>query len=705
MAEGIKYYVQAILDAKARQGSTQRMDAYASKVQATTTRLQAAGKSMGGYSAQIAVGIGAAAAATASLAGAFGFAGLVKSAVGFNAQLEQMKYSMASTLQLMGHSSGDFTRNLDVSQAAMDKLFNIAAKSPATFEQASQMFNNMLPGARSVTDNMEDILELSKESLALGMIMGGDFQTTGAQLSRILTGGAGAEFETWKVLQKSILDAGKASGDFNKSLTMGSKLTEQFNQLAPEKRYELVRKATQKLGVATEAFGTTFAGVTSTAISDFQILKRELGKGLFLSLKSTFGNLTQDGGLLDPGGQVMKDLKLFANFIGRALSIGASKFAGVFERGVTYISQNWETIVVKFGRWVDIFYGAVKTLALLKTAQVAGGVGLQAVGGVGKAAGGVFKLVGYVGELGISSSGAAVSLGVVAVAMGVIAFAALGAATVVAGAAVFLVSKWDEIAAGIESGAVALEPLFAIIDLLFQKLFDLGAYMFGTTDAVSAANSVVEMLIGGFMALIDVLSVSLGAIGLVRGAFNVITAVIKLFVLGLTGPVEGILSLLDFLGRKVNDFLSTFGLSTGRESAGGPDIMGGIKDFNRQLAASINEDFDDVGKSFDAKKAFDEAELGFAAGFGAEEWLKKGVAKFAPTPEKKLSDDLLKGTKAAGNATSKVPGKGNINVNKMVVNQDLRNMDPDRVLGAFYQGIEKDTRKRTSSLALESEGI
>jgi hypothetical protein len=40
----------------------------------------------------------------------------------------------------------------------------------------------------------------------------------------------------------------------------------------------------------------------------------------------------------------------------------------------------------------------------------------------------------------------------------------------------------------------------------------------------------------------------------------------------------------------------------------------------------------------------------------------------------------------------------------MVVNQDLRNHDPDRIIGAFYSAVDKSIRNRTQSLAQAEQG-
>ena len=82
--------------------------------------------------------------------------------------------------------------------------------------------------------------------------------------------------------------------------------------------------------------------------------------------------------------------------------------------------------------------------------------------------------------------------------------------------------------------------------------------------------------------------------------------------------------------------------------------------------------------------------------------------KWAAGIEKVIRDDKVGDIGTAGGAGGgppKAPAGGNVTINKMVVHQDLRNQDPDRVIGAFYRAVDKSVRNRTQSTKLQPGGI
>ncbi len=709
MARGIDYFVRTWLDTKMRAGASARLKKWTGGIQAASARMTQASRAMMGTTLQSAAGIGKVAGAMGALGAAGGMGALVKSGVEFNNSLEQSKYSMASTLQLMGHKSGDFAKNLEVAEAAMDQVFKIAAKSPASFEQASTMFKNMLPGARSVTDSMEEILKLSKDSLALGMIMGGDFATTGAQMSRIMTGGAGAEFETWKVMQTAIRDVGMELGHFNKALQYGQDTTKAWNALDPAKRWEILRQAVGRLGVATKAFGETWAGVTSTMLSEYQMFKKAIGETIFLNMKARFKSWMGKGSLLDPEGKVVKSLLEFAGVLGYIFAKGADKIANAFETGAVWLAGNWWKVVDGFGKFVDQFAQGVVTLAKFKGAQMAVGAGVGAMGAIGSVLGAL-----------ASAAPAIIAIGP-AVLLLIPAFAAIAGAAVVAGAVIaFFVTRWDELVEGVRSGAIVITPVLDVIDLFWAKLIAVGAAMLGTTDTVEGANVMIGVFTGAIEGLMDVIAGSLW----VFGAFKRVWNIVKIAVLGIAALVvdmlEAIVNAANWAQGKIGAFIAEIpglgetGAAMVAASAKGPQ---GLDKEWKILSDSLDSDLQAIGKDMDSDfAAYDAWKKGSAEArkkLGAEDFMatsrrEKKVLDLLNFTKKKLDPKELLGggTKSSADMVAAgARGRGNINVNKMVVNQDLRNQDPDRVIGAFYKGIEKSVKNRTQSLALDNEGV
>jgi len=688
MAQGIEYHVRAILEARKGRNAASKLDKWAAGIVRVSQGVENVGNRLIGNTFQTVALWGKLGASIAAAAGAAGLVAMVKQGFAFNAQLEQMQYSMASTLQLMGHAQGDFNKNLQISEVVQNRLFAIAAKSPASFEQASQMFTNMLPGARSVTDNMEDILQLSKESLALGMIMGGDFATTGAQMSRILTGGAGAEFETWKVLQKPILEAGKSLDYFGDNMALGTKLTQEFNRLSPEKRFELVRAATEKLGVATEAFGGTWAGVSSTMMSDLQILKKEMTSATFGALKETFKGLTQTGGVLDPTGETMNKLREAASFLGSKLGMFVSRAVEPMGRWIQDWADNWQDNLTKLFNFIDRFERAVKMVLKAKIASVGVGMGLKGAGmvgkGVGKAIQGIQKVWPVIMQMGAAALWALP-------AILVLGFALAGVAAIGGAVAAYIIAHWQDIVDAVKSGALAFEPLFYAIDDLWAALVALGNAMFGTSSPAGLLQGVVDFLGKAIYFLMGIMVTGIRVIGAFYFVWKMLIMGAKTVKLGMIAMIMGIVGIM----KAAADAIGLDDMSQTLQNG-----MNSLYRTSKETVMGMKDDAKEATKFFEYANAFENARADPDAGI--TKGLREGLASWRKEGDK----DMDLGT--MGGAGGKKPPSGGgraTHIHKMVVHQDLRNQDPDRVIGAFYRAVDRSIEKRTSSLALEEQGV
>jgi len=738
MAQGIEYHVRAILEAQGGKKAMTRMQKFASGWMKSSQRIESMGRTIAGNTLQTAGLMAKAAGSAALLAGAAGMGAAVVSAVHFNKELENTQYAMATTLQLMDHSADTFQKavdrglspgaaaaeqlgaNLKVAEGTMDRLFRIAAKSPASFQQAQTMFSNMLPGARSVTGNMERIEELAKNSLALGMVMGGDFQTTGAQMSRILTGGAGAEFETWKVLQKPILEAGKAAGYFGEQMAMGQKLTQEFNQLSPEKRMELVEKATEKLGVATEAYGTTWAGLTSTIISDLQLIQKAFGKATFDKLKSRFKSLVGEGGVLDPEGETMRKLEFAASQIGERFADFIDAWVGRVIPYIEYVADNWPDIAARFQDAFDKGIRMAKMLLRFAAARAILGGGMMAAGkaggmvgaagkGIGKAHGTITKLIGNLGKLG-GSAGSLAQLGPAIMGISsaalfaipvllVLGAAMLGAFAVVGGAIAYFVSQWDEIVMSFNNGTLTLAPLLDALEVAWSGFVRLGGALFGGTNAASSLQSVIYFVTDAVYFLLAAFALGMKTLGAFQFLFNAFTAGLKMVYLGFVAIGQGVVWAIREMITGVANMLARISERAAaplRKAASGVDAAyQAIGAHTQDVMKSVQQDAKESTNLWNAADKILEGQ--------SEGKFREGFDQYV----KKMGEGAgqAMGPGGGGPDAPGAPKGGNTHIHKMVVNQDLRNQDPDRVIGAFYRAVDNAVTKRTQSTALPQGGL
>ncbi len=800
---GLVYHVSALLDVKGGKKAISKMERLGNAISKRSAALNSLGKSISGTTLQTGKLMAKMAAGTAALAGAAGFGAVIKSSVAFNAQLEDSRYRMASTLSLFGHAQGNFNQNMKISEAVQKRIFQMAAKSPASFAEAEQMFANMLPGARAITGDMEAILQLQKKSLALGLITG-DFQTTGAQLSRILTGGAGAEMETWRqVLQVPIKEAAKdMEGVQHLGDLMGDKLTRAFNKLAPEDRFKLVQKAMEKL--PTEELGKSWRGVSSTMVSNADMIKKSLGEATFEAMKSKMKDLVGKGGLMDPNGMTMKRLTIAAQSIGNALGKYIDPMVEVLERWIRNFSKNWPSIIQKLQTAFNTGLAAAKLFLKVAIARAATGGVLQAAGGAGMMAGGAASLagrvfgkdakgkpgralrmgaggaallaggagmarrgagkvgglgragargvgsalmaqglVGYIGDSiggafsqathrlrksklgqgvgragrgarrgggvvsGLASKGMTGILGsfgsvfaaitpALATAVplmgafaGIIGVALVGALGLIVAPIAYLVDNLGNLVGMFKSGKISLTPLLDALETAWDGFVKVGKALIGDTSSAEGAQGAIDGMASAVDSLIQVMFWSMKFIGLLQMAFNGLQMAVKAIAWAIYVVIDAILSLAKSVTDKLD--ITPAWLRDAQEFA---------KDGKRDIVKSGAQDLKDARQVWDAA---DKMLEGVASGKLAAK-LKKAAL------EEKSNVDLGTGDGPGGdkkdNPGRQGSGKGTtVNIHKMIVNNDLRNQDPDRVIGAFNNAFMKAVTHRTQSTKLQPGGI
>lgn len=732
MAADAKYMVQAILDVKTRGGSAKKAQRYADSIVAAGNRIRTMGPSItrtffGLHSALVLAG------------GAYGIGRLIKGAIDANREIENLNFSVATTLQLFGRNkriidatsgailgqrdaAGMFAANLSEAATATDKLFRIAATSPASFQQAQQLFQNILPGIAQVEDSMENILQFSKKALSVGTLLGGDFKQAGADLRRILTGQAGMDVRAWAeglstAARRAAVSAG---GDLNKLAKMtGSKFTQAFNQLDPAKRYGLMQSALKDLGASTEAAGSTWDGLTSAIKSDVFLLQKGFGEALFGGMKGKFKTLVGQGGIANPLSESFQKLEESAKVAGSFLAAAGGKIFDKLVAGTEYFAANWKTIYTKLAQAFSRGIKAAKLFLALRATQMVAG---SAISAAGKGIGGAQKLVGFIKGFFVkgkwdqaasrfkTSSGTFVggadaaamrikglvaALGGLVPALGLVlplvltlglGLAGLGVAF--AGVAAYFIDNWDLVTQGIANGTVTLGPLASALGHLWAKLVALGQAIIGgdgAADATSKLNSVIILAAGAVHGIIGVFALFLRAAGVVQFAFNMVT-------LGLKSIAAGFVAVVDTILRMVRDMLSVF--------PGTGDVVSDLDAAIKATSGSIGDLFESSKQDTrDATKFFDLADV-FEGAYDTE----GNYAKALEDATKKALSDANKGAGAGSPGQKFAPAK-NITVHNLRVEMDLRNKDPDRIMGAFVRKLEKVTNNPTQAMTHEDYGV
>ncbi len=132
------------------------------------------------------------------------------------------------------------------------------------------------------------------------------------------------------------------------------------------------------------------------------------------------------------------------------------------------------------------------------------------------------------------------------------------------------------------------------------------------------------------------------------------------------------------------------------------DVSATVTTATADMKASMMSDFQTIAEIFDGtQNIFGEMADAWENAFGTMSegpggWLVDFVKKAVSDGPTDLQPALQKPPKKTGGA--------NINIDKVVINNDLRNHDPDRVVGAMYQSMTKKVMRRTGALTLPDGG-
>ena len=492
------------------------------------------------------------------MAGAAGLAGGIayaaREGIRFNNSMEQGALglgTMYTTFGLMADSadvsSGKmtlFTKSVEQAEAMQSELFDIAKKSPATFEQVATAYKSMAPSISGVTGDLTRQRDLMANMSLLGFATGDDYKQLGMDIGRIVKGMAEMDNLTFQQMRPAFEKAFEAVtgdaavNDFNAQWNKAAKLD-------PEQALRIVEMVGEQMGgEVSDAFGASFGGMAATIQSQGQVLAGAFGKPLMESMKKSMAVLAGDD---SPFGK----LEEVAAFAGQQLAKAADVLFGKMIKGANYIADNYEMIAKKIQEAGVLAGVALKAASVVATARLVAGYGMIAVGkgaaaakavggGMGRMGGawrdkakqrhmaigrgmagrkgggglgmmgrGMGKVFGGVGKGGLGifrgldkfalkAAAVAPMIASASVAMGGLVFAFSGVALIVGGLAAYMITNWDEIKTSIrtaiEDGRITLVPLITSLYTFWERLKLVGEAIFGTINPATAMAGGLDML-------------------------------------------------------------------------------------------------------------------------------------------------------------------------------------------------------------------
>lgn len=691
MAASTDYHFSAILNAEGNIGK--KMRSYASQVQMYSGRIVRENTRVLQSFTRMAAGIGI--AAKGFLAGQ-----ALKGGFGFNAQMEGMNDQVATSMRLFNRlspgvdataSAADrYTANLREADAVAKDLVRVANESPGGFVEVSQLFKSMLPAALQATGDMEQILKLTQQSTLAAAATGETFDEAGRDLARLLQGTAGLDVKLWRTLGPVISGMVDESGELQKSFGDARYGSEGFLKvwregLTSQERFNVLMQATGEMGdEVADHFAKSWEGASSTAASAMTMFYGKMTSATFGKAKEILVNATSGNNFL------ATDSDRY-NRIMDAMSYVGDKLAGVFEKAArfllkagNYFADNWERIFTMMRNGFARGMAVAKMLAGVKFARTIASAGAGVGSTIFKGAQTALPHVGKIMKL-ITGLGPWALL--LAPAIATIGAAILGLAAVAAGFVAYWMTHWDEFIGGLKEGTVTLDPIFDAVDLLWVKIVALGEALFGSSDATSNAQGMIDFMSGAINGLISMISIGIRVLGIFQAVWNFFTAGLKAIYLGLMGMVTGVVHAIEAAA-------GAFGLSSMEENAHRARMD--LVSQGSEVIASIKQDSRDVTQLLEAADAFD------AAAVGLQEGITKGAQRAI---EKGLLGKGGKGGKGGEEDDLNNPKGPRVHIHNMKVVNDLRNEDPDRIAGAFVKKLIDVTEHQTQALTLHSYGI
>jgi hypothetical protein len=609
------------------------------------------------------VGIGTAALGFRAVTQAF--KGMVGSGVAFTSELEKTKIGLQAVIAGVENIPWDEAgRKGDV---AFKKLRDMAILSPATSQEMFGIFQGIVGPIESAGFSMQKVLDITSDTVLAASALNVDYAQAQRDISMMARGTAGMEVKLFSMLRST----GAIKED-----------AKEWNAMLPKDRVEKLSAALKKFAGSGKAFGSSWAGVTST----FKDLVDNFKQSALSPVMKVIGrNLEAFNGYLIGH---RTEIERFFSTVGKDMGF---RLQWVFDRakeGFTWTLNNWDRIVQKFDDVVAktkeiapiIAKAAIAWQGVQLTRGMVGG-GIQAGGAMAELVGGAGGIFG--GMFAGKAAGAAAAGGGITRAMqfegitGGFTEAMLAGGAASGGGAGGAAAGMSGLAiAGVAiAGIIAALAVFAGILLTVKEYWKEFTVIFGET-----GGQLLTMLVGLGKAIWGFLSPLLKNLGSIIMAILVPAwTIFSTALRGLIFILTGIFEALAYVSRGVNEFFKPAFDLVFRVFA--------------SLAAFINEWFTGLlAQSEEHRAAVAKIRLQNQEGGSTDpmtDWSRYHLA--GPGASKKAVD-LNEVPKSAMNVTNDFRGS------RISIKQDFKgDGDPDRIVMAMVHDLTRQAESRISS--------
>lgn len=458
-----EYEVAAELRLSGQRQAARGLQGLAGHLRALGSRISSTRAGLGGITRQIA---GMAAAYVGFRAIQHGLGGMVRTAVSFNQELETTRIGLQSVIAATSGGALTFEQAGETAGQVFRELTDDAIASTATTSELFSIYQSIVGPIRNAGFALGDVREITNSTVAAASALGVDFQQASRDISQMVRGAAGMDVRLFSML--------RSTGAIAQS-------TEEWNRnMTTPQRVEALRTALSQFAPAAEAYGRTWAGLTSSLRDLYEQFLAALAGPAIRRIKGFMQGVVQ---------------RLVANRdqITAVLTAAGERIAGVlgqvFDRanaGIEFVTQHWDQIVdrvrevvAQVRAMIPQLLQAAKVFAGLEIARMAAGPGLQAAGGaaqlggqlgglLGAGAGGGAAGAAAAGETGAGGALAAAGAGLAPV-LGILA----AAFAAIVGVGMVVVELWDQLVIAFEFAQPLLEGLWTDLQGLGLALWEI----------------------------------------------------------------------------------------------------------------------------------------------------------------------------------------------------------------------------------------
>lgn len=596
------------------------------------------------------------------------FKSLASSAIKYTSDLEKTKIGLTSVLSAVNQVPWE--TGVKQAEQAFNVMKDMSMLSPASSKEMFGIFQGIVGPLRAAGTEMERIYKLTNDTVLASAALGVDFEQAQRDISLMARGAAGMDNKMFSLLTSTGAIKENAE-EWNKSLTAAERVSK-------------LEEALKKFAGSGEAFGKSWAGVTSSFGDIMNELKRAATTPILKALGSQLGAFNTV--LLQNRAQLEALFESYGNRVAHWINVASEASVKAFK----YLQENWGAITDGFNRGMDVLKQYGPLLAKLAGAYAVADVARKPVAGMvgmaGAMAPGLMAAGGKMGGMWAAAMGTAGST----VGSGLAGSAAAGGAA--AGASAVALGPIVAILAGLAAVALAIkanwEPL---VQFMSGPLSSLGNDLMGLlTDTWSVLQPLLEI-------------VGTVVLSLVVPAFMVLAGQLKAAITFLRPFLQVLGSVFSLLSRIAQEAFAFFldNLTTMADKFSWlTDIFETVTSGLANVAEAFSGFITNLLSEFDAAK-----ESNRARRFAEQEGEKFGKSYNAAKIAEQAMALTMAGNETAMNAKENSGGKSvpaarggsTVNVQKMIIKQDFKNADPARIVTQMISDITKQAENRVQT--------